>query len=267
MEERNKDLNEENLNEGKESKNSKSSKKTKNGIKLKKGFKVKGKYASSLYMAVAVCMVAVIALSVFSINYNYSDKLDSIDLSFPEISIPDYSIEIQIPAESSADSKVGAASEDEPEEVDTQPDKAVSAVTYASPASGEIIKGYHEESLVFSETMNDYRTHRGVDIAAALGSAVYAYTDGVVTAIGDDPFMGKTIEITHDFGLRSYYKNLAETVPINIKVGTEVSTGDIIGAVGATAIAECEDAPHLHFELWVENDCINSEKELELINN
>lgn len=261
MDEKNKDLNESSVGESKEKKN----RGKKNGIKLKKGFKVKGKYASSLYMAVAVCMVAVIALSVFSINYSYSDKLEGLELSFPEISVPDYSIVIPAPTEQSVDSKAGTVSEDEPEEVDTKPEQPVSSVTYASPASGEIIKGYHEETLVFSETMNDYRTHKGVDIAAALGSAVYAYTDGVVTAIGDDPFMGKTIEITHDFGLRSYYKNLAETVPINIKVGTEVSTGDIIAAVGATAIAECEDEPHLHFELWVENDCINSEKELSLI--
>lgn len=263
MDEKNKDLNEAIENE---SKKAKKDKKKNSGIKLKKGFKVKGKYASSLYMAVAVCMVAVIGLSVVSINYNYSDKLNEIDLSFPEISIPDYSINVPSPTEQSADLKSGTVSEDRHEEVDNKPDQAVDAITYASPASGKIIKGYHGETLVFSETMNDFRTHNGVDIAAEIGSAVYAYTDGVVSAIGDDPFMGKTIEITHDFGLKSYYKNLAETVPLNIKVGTEVSTGDIIGAVGATAIVECEDEPHLHFELWVENECINSEKELALIN-
>ena len=44
-----------------------------------------------------------------------------------------------------------------------------------------------------------------------------------------------------------------------------LADGDIIGAVGATAIVECEDEPHLHFELWVENECINSQKELALI--
>ena len=100
---------------------------------------------------------------------------------------------------------------------------------------------------VYSVTMNDYRVHNGVDISASVGDPVYAFSDGVVSKIYNDPMMGQTVVIDHGDGLLSVYQNLQVTLPENIETGVRVEAGDVIGAVGETALIECAEVPHLHF--------------------
>ncbi len=122
-------------------------------------------------------------------------------------------------------------------------------ITFVVPVNGLLYAPFSDTAPVFSPTMNDYRTHSGVDVEAAEGDPVFACADGVISEIWDDPMMGKTVRITHADGFESVYRNLAEEVPDGIARGVEVRAGQTIGAVGTTALLECEDEPHLHFEL------------------
>ncbi|HAZ20277.1 MAG TPA: hypothetical protein DCY75_08925, partial [Clostridiales bacterium] len=70
-------------------------------------------------------------------------------------------------------------------------------VMYSYPLTGQVTKDFSDETLVFSVTMNDYRTHAALDIGATIGTAVKAAADGMITAVYADPLMGQTIEITH----------------------------------------------------------------------
>ena len=112
---------------------------------------------------------------------------------------------------------------------------------------------YSDTVLVFSPTMNDYRTHTGVDLRAELGAEVMAVADGVVKNIWDDPFMGTCISIEHSGNAVSYYKNLDPVVKEGIAVGVSVKAGDVIGAVGESAMNEIVQDPHLHLELKVDD--------------
>ena len=85
---------------------------------------------------------------------------------------------------------------------------------------------------MYSATMKDYRTHSGVDIVGEEGAEVLAYTAGTVKEIYDDVLMGRTVVIEHEYGLVSYYMNLAETMPEGIEAGAQVKAGDVIGYVG-----------------------------------
>ena len=134
----------------------------------------------------------------------------------------------------------------QPPAEDTEPQKQV----FVLPTSGYVMREYTEDALVFSPTMNDYRVHLGVDLAGKLGDPVYAFCEGTVKEISDHPFMGKTVVISHANGIESRYMNLANELPENIKVGETVAVGTVIGAIGETALAECADTPHLHFEVW-----------------
>lgn len=125
--------------------------------------------------------------------------------------------------------------------------------TFSLPVSGEISVDYSDSIPVFSQTMNDYRTHLGVDIGAELGSDVLAVAGGTVTNVWNDPFMGTCVSIEHSGNAVSIYKNLAPTVSEGIIIGAEVKSGDIIGAVGESAMNEIADEPHLHYELMVDN--------------
>ena len=125
----------------------------------------------------------------------------------------------------------------------TQP----AALVYTWPVKGEVLADFSLETLAYDETMGDWRTHSGIDVAAAQGTDVLATADGTVSEIYDDDLMGTTVVIDHGQGMVSTYSNL-QTQP-TVAVGDTVRTGTIIGAVGSTAIAESGRASHLHFEL------------------
>ena len=112
---------------------------------------------------------------------------------------------------------------------------------------GEVIGNYSLEVLAYDETMGDWRTHSGVDLAASPGEKVQAVAGGEVTSVFRDALMGWTVCVTHPDGLISTYCNLEAEPPV--EVGAQVSTGQVIGAVGDTAAAESAKPPHLHLEM------------------
>ena len=122
-------------------------------------------------------------------------------------------------------------------------------MTFVSPAIGSVMRDHSPDVLVFSPTMNDHRVHLGIDIATAAGAAVSATADGVIDGIWSDPLMGQCISIKHDGGFVSYYRNLSTELPEGIEMGAAVKSGQVIGAVGESALIEIADEPHLHFEL------------------
>ena len=89
-----------------------------------------------------------------------------------------------------------------------------------------------------------------------------AFTDGVIASVTDDYFYGTTVVITHEKGVQSSYMNLSQELAENIIVGAEIKAGQTIGYVGNTARIESKDAPHLHFELYVNGAPIDPEPEL-----
>lgn len=124
---------------------------------------------------------------------------------------------------------------------------------YTIPVNGHVVKDYTMDMPVYSVTMNDYRSHNGTDLSAAVGDPVYSFTDGIISKIYYDPMMGQTVEVDHGDGLVSVYQNLQITLPDNIEAGVSVSSGDVIGAVGETALIECAEVPHLHFSIMKNN--------------
>ena len=116
-----------------------------------------------------------------------------------------------------------------------------------APLQGTMLHGYAMEELSYNDTTRDWRTHDGIDIAAATGTQVAAAADGVVYAVYDDESLGKTVVIHHDGGYSTYYSNLTDEV--NVRAGDTVDAGDIIGKVGESAMTELATDPHLHFSV------------------
>lgn len=121
------------------------------------------------------------------------------------------------------------------------------ASVYTWPVKGEVLRAHDIETLSYDETMADWRTHDGIDIACAAGTQVKAPAGGTVSDIYTDDLMGKTVVISHADGVVSTCSNLAG-VP-NVEIGDTVRTGDVIGSVGKSAIAESAQASHLHLSM------------------
>lgn len=125
------------------------------------------------------------------------------------------------------------------------------------PVEGEVIKEFAKDNLIYSETLEEWITHTGIDIKADRTTVVKSVANGTVKSIKNDPRYGLTVTIEHDNGYTSVYSSLltAEFV----KEGEQVTQGQTIGTVGNSAVFEVAEDNHLHFELLKDGSSINPE--------
>ncbi len=90
------------------------------------------------------------------------------------------------------------------------------------------------------------RFHSGVDIAASIGTPIYAPGSGIVTFAGYKPGTGKTVIIDHGFGVTTIY---GHAYKIYAKAGETVGRGTKIAAVGNSGLTT---GPHLHYQVEVD---------------
>ncbi len=123
------------------------------------------------------------------------------------------------------------------------------------PVRGEIVWGYAVNELIYSRTLNQWMTHAGVDVAAPKGTEVNAVFGGSVSRVAKDDALGVMVEVTGSSGMTAVYANLKEEPPV--KEGGRVSAGDVVGYVGDTAVSECGEQSHVHFELLVDGKYVD----------
>ena len=116
-----------------------------------------------------------------------------------------------------------------------------------APLVGEEIAAFSVDELRYNETFGDWRTHDGIDIAAEVGTQVLAACSGTVTSVREDDMLGTLVTIAHDGGFETTYANLRSSP--GVSEGQYVSAGEVIGAVGSSAIAEISVPAHLHFSV------------------
>jgi murein DD-endopeptidase MepM/ murein hydrolase activator NlpD len=85
--------------------------------------------------------------------------------------------------------------------------------------------------------------HQGLDIAANVGTPIYATADGVVSSVTYSSSYGKVVKIDHGYGYRSVF---AHTSEILVEPGQRILRGDLIAKVGNTGRST---GSHLHYEL------------------
>ena len=147
-----------------------------------------------------------------------------------------------------------AAQPDDPEPVkddapqpDTQPSKETLSKVFTWPVQGTVLRDFSVETLSLDPTLGDWRTHGGLDIAAAQGVKVLSISAGTVEQVYTDGLMGATVVVNHGGGLQSWYCNLDEDVLV--EAGDSVDIGSELGTVGSSAIAEVGVASHVHLEV------------------
>ncbi len=86
--------------------------------------------------------------------------------------------------------------------------------------------------------------HKGVDIAASVGTPILATKDGKVVTSTYSASAGNYIGIYHGGGVYSYYMHCST---LSAKVGDKVKKGQVIATVGSTGIST---GPHLHFAIY-----------------
>ena len=121
---------------------------------------------------------------------------------------------------------------------------APDAASFVQPVSGQITAGYSGDELVYNETLGDWRTHNGVDIACAADATVKACRAGRVTAVYEDGSWGTVVEMESEGVVFRYLGLDGEPA---VAAGDQVAAGDKLGVIGEV-LCESADGPHLHFE-------------------
>ena len=148
---------------------------------------------------------------------------------------------------------VQSKSLDEIAELAREKENLLASVPAIQPVKNEdlsrIASGYGWRTDPFTKVR---KFHYGMDFTAPRGTPVYATGDGRVTrADNRSTGYGNHIRIDHGFGYTSLYAHLYK---YNVRVGQRVQRGDVIGFVGSTGRSR---APHLHYEIFKEDDRIN----------
>ncbi|GAA2569240.1 hypothetical protein GCM10010210_51130 [Pseudonocardia hydrocarbonoxydans] len=91
-------------------------------------------------------------------------------------------------------------------------------------------------------------SHNGIDIANAIGTPIYAVTDGVVEESGPASGFGMWVVLRHPDGTKSVYGHINRSL---VQVGDEVRAGEQIAELGNRGFST---GPHLHFEIHDAND-------------
>jgi len=95
------------------------------------------------------------------------------------------------------------------------------------------------------------RDHKGIDLAAPSGTAVYATADGIVAKAERFGSYGNYIQIEHGGELQTRFAHLSGFA---VHEGDRVKKGDLIGYVGTTGRST---GPHLHYEVRVAGEAVD----------
>lgn len=137
--------------------------------------------------------------------------------------------------------------EEKKEEASTSTTSTSSQLVMIQPVMGKIGLGFAEDKLVYHKTLDQWSTHKGLDIHAEEGAPVRAVLDGEVVEVTNDTILGITIGIQHEGDLITRYSNLSTDAMV--KVGQKVSKGQVISGVGRTAANKKLEGPLVHFQV------------------
>lgn len=122
--------------------------------------------------------------------------------------------------------------------------EAFSNDSFILPLSGDVDRKF-SLSPVYDETMEDWRTHKGVDFLGNTGDKVLSIGNGKVSKVIFDPTYGYIIEVDYgDFIAR--YCGIEQGTAVGID--DVVTKGSIIGKIGSIP-CETKQESHLHFEI------------------
>ena len=206
--------------------------------KFSRAFRGKGYYIALILCAVAIGISGYVYYQNSGLSQPDAQVLATDPTSDVQLARPDQIVEATEPA----------GKEDVPA-------PTVGKLSVCLPVQGQVAAEYAMEVLSYNQTTRDWRVHNGVDYAAQAGTAVVAAAEGQVYTVYDDEQMGTTVVIRHAGGYTTKYSSLASEVAV--APGDQVSMGQTIGAVGATALMESAIGDHVHFSVTLNDEPVD----------
>lgn len=125
---------------------------------------------------------------------------------------------------------------------------ALDGITLRMPVDGARDSSFGSRRFFNKEPRSP---HSGMDISAKTGTPVLTPRAGIVVAIGDYYFNGKTVIVDHGQGFVTMYCHLSE---IGVADTQQLDLGERLGAVGATGRVT---GAHLHFGTYLNGNAVD----------
>ncbi len=128
------------------------------------------------------------------------------------------------------------------------------------PIEGEVVKPYHMDSMLYFETLDQYKYNPAMLISGSEGDSIVAAAAGKVVEVHETDETGLTVEMDLGDGYRAVYGQLASA---SVSTGQTVEEGAIIGTLSAPTRYYTLEGTHLYFELRKDGNAINPEEYLQ----
>ena len=133
--------------------------------------------------------------------------------------------------------------------LDNLADGAIAVPSEKPVRTAEFTSGYGTRTDPFR---GGAARHQGIDLAAPMGTPIYATADGVVSEAGwNTGGYGNLIKVNHGRGIETRYGHLSA---ILVSAGQRVVRGQQIGRMGSTGRST---GSHLHYEVRIDNAAVN----------
>ncbi len=118
-----------------------------------------------------------------------------------------------------------------------------------TPVDGARITSHF--GMRFHPVLHYTRLHGGIDLAAPVGTPIYASAMGNVVSASFSECGGNMVILHHDNGWETRYLHM-EHFQSGIGAGVRVQQGQELGVIGVTG--SCTTGPHLHYEVWINGE-------------
>lgn len=183
----------------------------------------RAKLSGVIYIILALMLASIMCVTIFTAISSRKDTPapEVTDAPAPVITTAAPQSEATAPVNAGVEAIDGLEPESEPVIAPAEEQTP----EFIMPVGGKISASFSADMPVFSITMNDYRTHMGVDIDAPIGTEVRCCADGIIESIYDDDMSGRCVRIGHSGGYATVYRGLDPDSTAALAVGSAVSGG------------------------------------------
>jgi len=133
----------------------------------------------------------------------------------------------------------------------TIPGFSAQPVSIPSLIPVENVRLSSDYGMRYHPVLGGRRQHKGVDLAAPVGTPIHASADGVVSRADWFSSYGLYVSLEHGGNIETRYGHMSR---LNVAAGQTVHKGDIIGYVGTTGRST---GPHLHYEVRIAGEAVS----------